>query len=79
MSLLKNSKHTLLANVFNQGASIVIFLIVPNILTHEDYAQTIYISVLLSFLVVSDFGMSFVYSRKMPSVYSGCCKKRIEM
>lgn len=79
MSLLKNSKYTLLANIFNQGASIVIFLIVPNILTHEDYAQTIYISVLLSFLVVSDFGMSFVYSRKMPSVYSGCCKKRIEM
>lgn len=47
----------------------MIFLIVPNILTQEDYGQTIYISVLLSFLVISDFGMSFVYGRKMPSIY----------
>jgi len=57
----------------------LIFLTVPNILSQGDYAQTIFISVLLSFLVVSDFGMSFVYSRKMPSIYYGGDIKQIEI
>ncbi len=48
---------------------VILFLSIPNILSQEDYAQTIYISVLMSFMVLSDFGMSFVYARTMPSIY----------
>lgn len=69
MSLLKNSKHTLSVNLINQISSLMIFLTIPNMLSQGDYAQTIFISVLLSFLFLSDFGMSFVYGRKMPSIY----------
>jgi O-antigen/teichoic acid export membrane protein len=57
----------------------IIFLAVPNILSKGDYAQLIFISVLLSFMVLSDFGMSFVYSRKMPSVYHKNDLKEIEI
>lgn len=49
--------------------AMILFLSIPNILSQEDYAQTIFISVLMSFMVLSDFGMSFVYSRIMPSIY----------
>lgn len=68
-TLLKNSKHTLSAIIVNQTFAMLIFLTVPNILGQEDYAQTVYISVLMSFLVLSNFGMNFIYGRKMPSVY----------
>jgi O-antigen/teichoic acid export membrane protein len=68
-TLLKNSKYTLSANIVRQISSIIIFLVLPNILSSDDYAQTVFITVLMSFIVLSDFGMSFVYSRKMPSVY----------
>ncbi len=47
----------------------IIFLTIPNILNQGDYAQTIFISVLMSFMVLSDFGISFVYARIMPSIY----------
>ena len=69
LSLLKNSKYTLSANIVNQIFGMLIFLTVPNILSQSEYAQTVYISVLMSFIILSDFGMSFVYSRTMPSVY----------
>ena len=69
MSLLKNSKYTISANIINQLFGMFIFLIVPNILSHGDYAQTVYISVLMSFIILSDFGMSFVYGRIMPAIY----------
>ncbi|MGG7073552.1 hypothetical protein U5B43_04740 [Campylobacter sp. 9BO] len=78
MNLLKNSKYTLFANIVNQISSIIIFLIVPNIVIQDDYAQIIFILVLLSFLVISDFGMSFVYGRKMPSIYYNGDIKQIE-
>lgn len=79
MSLLKNSKHTLSANLINQISSMMIFLTIPNMLSQGDYAQTIFISVLLSFLVLSDFGMSFVYGRKMPSIYHDGDVNQIEI
>lgn len=78
MSLIKNSKHTLSANIINQIFAMILFLSIPNILSQEDYAQTIFISVLLSFMVLSDFGMSFVYSRIMPSIYHDDNKNEIE-
>lgn len=77
-NLLKNSKYTLSANLINQISSLMIFLVVPNILSTDDYAKTVFLSVLMSFMVLSDFGMSFVYSRKMPSVYHDNNLEKIE-
>jgi len=68
-SLLKNSRQTLLANIINQIVGTCVFLTVPNILTKTDYSQIVFINVLFTFVILSDFGMSFVYGRKMPSVY----------
>ncbi|KPA08919.1 Polysaccharide biosynthesis protein [Candidatus Magnetomorum sp. HK-1] len=68
-SLLKNSRQTLSANIINQVVGTCIFLTVPNILTQTDYSQIVFINVLFTFVILSDFGMSFVYGRKMPSVY----------
>ena len=75
---MKNSKHTLSASIVNQISGMLIFLTIPNILSQGDYAQTVYISVLMSFMVLSDFGMSFVYSRSMPSIYHKNNEKEIE-
>lgn len=77
-SLLKNSKHTLSANIITQAFGMLIFLTIPNILSPNDYAQTVYISVLMSFIVLSDFGMGFVYGRTMPSIYHQADTKQIE-
>lgn len=79
LSLFKNSKYTLSANIVNQLSSMIVFFTIPNILSVGDYAQTIFISVLLSFLVLSDFGMSFVYNRKMPSIYHNSNMHEIEV
>lgn len=76
--ILKNSKHTLSANIVNQIFAMFIFLTIPNILSTEDYAQTVYISVLMSFIVLSGFGMSFVYSRIMPAIYALDDEEKIE-
>lgn len=70
MSLLKNSKYTVSANIIDQAFSMVSFLFIPNILGQNDYAQTVFISVLMSFIVLADLGMNFVYGRAMPSIYA---------
>jgi O-antigen/teichoic acid export membrane protein len=70
LSLLKNSKYTLSANIVNQIFGMMIFLSVPNILDQGDYAKTVYISVLISFIVLFNLGMGLVYGRTMPSIYA---------
>lgn len=67
-----------MANIVNQIFGILIFLTIPNILSPNDYSQTVYISVLLSFIIISNFGMNFVYSRIMPSVYEQNNLNKIE-
>ncbi len=75
---MKNSKHTLSANLVNQLFGTLIFLTVPNILGHTDYAKTVFLAVLMSFLVLSNFGMQFVYGRIMPSIYHERDNQKIE-
>jgi len=77
-TLLKNSKYTLSANLVNQVIATSIFLVVPNILGQNNYAQVVYISVLMSFMVLFDFGMGFVYGRVMPSIYHSKNQEIIE-
>jgi hypothetical protein len=43
---------------------------VPNILPVEGYGQTTFVATLLSFMTFADFGLSFVYGRKMPAIYA---------
>jgi len=66
----KNNKDTIVTNVVQQSCSIFIFLVVPNILQIEHYAQVVFVGTLLSFMTFADFGLSFVYSRKMPVIYA---------
>lgn len=77
-SLLNNSKYTLSANLINQLVGVIIFLVIPNILNKNEYAQTVYISVLVSFMVLSTFGMNFLYNRLMPSIYAVNDTNKIE-
>jgi O-antigen/teichoic acid export membrane protein len=66
---LQNSKDTVITNLTQQGVSIIIFLLLPNLLTVDGYAQITYVAVLLSFMMLSDIGVTSVYNRKMPAVY----------
>lgn len=66
----QKNKDTIIANVVQQACSVVLFLTVPNLLRVEDYAQVVFVTTLLAFMTFADFGMSFVYSRKMPSIYA---------
>jgi len=62
-------RDTLLSTVSQQIAGVIIFLTIPRILTVEDYAITVFVGVLLSFVSLADFGFTFVYSRKLPALY----------
>lgn len=78
LSLFTNSKYTFSANIVNQLFGMLIFLSIPNILSPTDYAQTIYISVLLSFSILAEFGMNFIYGRTMPAIYHKADHKKID-
>ena len=67
--MLLKIRDTLLSNVSQQVAGIAIFLTIPRILSVEDYATTVFVSVLLSFVSLADFGFTFVYSRKLPALH----------
>ena len=58
------------ANIVQQLVAVVIFLLVPRILGVSNYAQTVFATTLLTFISFADFGMSFVYGRKMPAIYA---------
>ena len=67
---IKGSKDTVITNLVQQTTAILIFLVVPNVLPISAFAEVTFVSVLLSFSILADCGISFVYSRKMPSVYA---------
>ena len=65
----KNNKESIITNLIQQAAAIIIFLVVPNFLTVENYGQVVFVGVLLSFTTFSDLGLSLVYGRIMPAIY----------
>lgn len=67
--MIKSLRDTLSTNIVQQAVGVVMFLLLPNILTVNDYAKIVFISVLLSFSMVSDMGISLVYSRKLPGLH----------
>ena len=66
--MIKASRHTLLANVVQQFCAGLLLLFLPNILGKMDYAQVVFVSVLLSFIGFADAGMSQAYGRIVPSL-----------
>lgn len=61
-------RQTLIANLAQQLSSLVLMLSLPNLIDKESYSKIVYVSVLLSFMVVSDLGMSLVYGRRVPAL-----------
>ena len=66
--MIAASRQTLLANLVQQASAAVLLLALPNILEKSAYAQTVFVSVLLSFMALADLGMSLVYGRLVPAL-----------
>jgi len=67
-SVVKDSYHTLTANIVNQIIGSVIFIVLPNILSVGDYAKTVYVSIILYYAGFTDLGTVLVYGRKAPAL-----------
>jgi len=65
----KHTRDSLIANLSVQSIGIVTFLLIPNILSKEQYAQIIYMGVLFSFASLAHLGIPFVYTIIMPRLY----------
>lgn len=66
----KNSRDNLIANIAQQAVGLVLAIAVPLLVSVEEYAQVTVISVLIAFLPLADLGMSVIYSRKLPALYT---------
>lgn len=66
----KNSRDNLIANIAQQSVGLVLAIVVPLLLSVEEYAQITVISVLIAFLPLADLGMGIMYSRKLPALYN---------
>ncbi len=60
------SRQTLLANLMQQASAAILLLVLPNLLDKFAYAQIVFVGVLLSFMALSDLGLSLVYGRLVP-------------
>lgn len=66
----RDSRDNLISNIVQQSSAVVIGIVVPMLLGIQEYAQVTVLSVLLGFMPLADLGMSIVYTRKMPSLYT---------
>lgn len=66
--ILAGSRQTLFANLSQQVCAAALLLTLPNLLTKVEYAEIVFVSTLLSFIVLSDLGFSLVYGRVVPSL-----------
>jgi O-antigen/teichoic acid export membrane protein len=73
------SRDTVITNIVQQSIAIIIFFIVPNFMTVDNFAEITFVNVLLSFMMVSDLGIASVYGRKMPAIYHRGFKDEIEL
>jgi O-antigen/teichoic acid export membrane protein len=74
-----SSRHTLATNIIQQFCAALIILYLPNILTKTDYAQVVFVTVLLSFMAFADFGLSIVYGRAVPALLAQDNSDEIEI
>ena len=68
--LSDQSRDTVVANFAQQGSALLLFLAIPNLLPVEQYAEVVFVGVVLSFTRFSDLGLSSVYGREMPRHYA---------
>ena len=66
--MTKSFHQTLLANFMQQASAVILLLFLPNLLDKHAFAQIVFISVLLSFMVTADLGLSLVYGRLAPAL-----------
>jgi len=66
--VIATSRQTLIANVAQQICAAILILCLPNLLSKADYAQVVYVSVLLSFAAFADLGISLAYGRMVPAL-----------
>lgn len=65
------TRDNLLANIAQQAGGALLFLFIPAILGVQEFGRVTVIMTLISLAVISDFGFSHVYTRKMPGVLAG--------
>lgn len=68
--MIAASRQTLAANIIQQLCAAALILLLPNILSKADYAQVVYVGVLLSFAAFADIGISLVYGRIVPALHT---------
>ncbi len=66
----QDSRDNLTANIVQQISALLIAIVVPLLLSVEEYAQVVVVGVLVSFIQLADLGMSVVYTRKLPALYA---------
>lgn len=66
----RQSRDTVVANIAQQGSALLLFLAIPNLLSVGQYAEVVFVGVVLSFTRFCDLGLSSVYGREMPRHYA---------
>jgi O-antigen/teichoic acid export membrane protein len=65
---ISGSRDNVFANLLQQGSGVVLFLLVPHILSVTEYSRLTVLSTLFSLSLISDLGISHIYTRKMPGL-----------
>lgn len=65
---VRSSRDNVLANLLQQGSGILLFLLVPHMLDVQEYSRLTVLATLISLSVISDLGISHIYTRKMPGL-----------
>lgn len=65
-----SSRQTIVANITQQASAVATLLILPNVMSPDVFAETVFIAVLLSFIALADLGLSYVYNRVVPAMSS---------
>jgi len=60
------SRHTLIANLVQQACAAALLFSIPNLLSKEAFAETVFVGVLMLAVGLADLGLSSVYGRVVP-------------
>jgi O-antigen/teichoic acid export membrane protein len=66
--MFASSRQTLHANLIQQACMAALLFTLPNLLDKAAYAETVFVGVLMSFIVLADMGLSLVYRRVVPAL-----------
>lgn len=66
--IASGSRQTIFANLIQQACAAALLLSLPNLLDKQEYAQTVFVGILLGFMALADFGLLLVYGRLVPAL-----------